>query len=70
MLLEELQIWYEKHPTTKKRGRDSIEQDLSRLVPGSVITLDDWELENDDDDDDDAGRAAGRAAGGDGGPGS
>jgi hypothetical protein len=49
-------------------------QDLSRLVPGSVINLDDWELENDDDDDDDdAGRAAGgagRAAGCDGGLGS
>jgi hypothetical protein len=28
----------------------SIEQDLSILVPDSVITLDDWELENDDVD--------------------
>jgi hypothetical protein len=45
--------WYAKHPTTKKRGSYSIEQDLSRLVPGSVITLDDRKLENDDDDDDD-----------------
>ena len=37
-------------------------QDLSILVPGSVINLDDWELENDDDDDDDdAGRAVGGA---------
>jgi hypothetical protein len=35
-------------------------QDLSRLVPGSVINLGDWELENDDDNDnDDAGSAAG-----------
>jgi hypothetical protein len=44
-------------------------QDLSRLVPGSVINLDggdsSWELENDyddnddDDDNDDAGRTAG-----------
>jgi hypothetical protein len=47
--------------TTKKRGINSIEQDLSRLVPGSVITLDDWELENDDD-----AAAAGSAAGSDG----
>ena len=69
MLLKELQIWYAKHLPAKKRGRDSIEQDLPRLVPGNVITLDDWEAENDDDDDD-AGRASGRAAGGDGGPGS
>ena len=68
LLLEELQIWYTKHPTTKKRGRDSIEQDLSRLVPGSVITLHDWELDNDEEDD--AGCAADRAAGVDGGPGS
>jgi lipase chaperone LimK len=68
-LLEELQIWYTKHPQAKKRGRNSIEQGLPRLVPGNVITLDDWELENDDDDDD-AGSASGRAAGGDGGPGS
>ena len=68
LLLEELQIWYAKHQPAKKRGRDSIEQDLPRLVPGNVITLDDWELENDDDDD--AGRASGRAAGGDGGSGS
>jgi hypothetical protein len=49
-------------------------QDLFRLVPGSVITLDDWELENSNDDDDyDDGNAAGgasRAAGGDGGHGS
>ncbi len=75
LLLEdsELRIWYAKHwhPTTEKCGRESIEQDLSRLVPGSVITLDDWELENDDDDDGDdySGRSAGRAgrvAGGDG----
>jgi hypothetical protein len=68
LLLEELQICYTKHPTTKKRGRESIEQDLSRLVPGSVITLDDWELG--DDGDGDVGSAAGSAAGrGDGGPG-
>jgi LmbE family N-acetylglucosaminyl deacetylase len=43
----------------------SIEQDLSelrsRLVPDSVITLDDWELENDDVDHDDAGSEAGCA---------
>jgi hypothetical protein len=38
--------------------KKSIEQDLSRLVPGSVIALNDRELENDDDDDDDAGRSA------------
>jgi hypothetical protein len=68
-LLEELQIWYTKPPPAKKRGRDSIEQGLPRLEPGNVITLDDWELENDDDDDV-AGRASGRAAGGDGGAGS
>jgi hypothetical protein len=67
--LEELQIWYTKHPPAKKRGSYSIEQGLPRLVPGNVITLDDWELENDDDDDD-AGSASSRAAGGDGGPGS
>jgi hypothetical protein len=41
---------------TKKHCSESIEQDLSRLVPGSVIALNDRELENDDDDD--AGRAA------------
>ncbi len=66
MLFEELLIWYAKHLTTKKCCSKSIETDLSRLIPGSVITLDDWELENDDDDHDDAGRAAGRAAGCDG----
>jgi hypothetical protein len=46
----ELRTWYAKHwhPTTKKCGRESIEQDLSRLVPGSVITLDrdEWELDS------------------------
>jgi hypothetical protein len=44
LLLEDLEllIWYGKHwhPTTKKCGRESIEhwQDLSRLMPRSVIT--------------------------------
>jgi hypothetical protein len=30
LLLEELKIWYTKHLPAKKRGRDSIEQDLPR----------------------------------------
>jgi hypothetical protein len=44
LLLEELLIWYAKHLTTKKRGSKSIELDLSRLMPGSVLTLYDLEL--------------------------
>jgi hypothetical protein len=47
-LLEELLIWYEKHQTTNKLGHKSIKHGLSRLVPGSVITLDDLELDDDD----------------------
>ena len=48
-LLEQLEIWYAKHLPRKKRGRESIEPDLSRLAPGSTISLDDWE-KNDSDD--------------------
>jgi hypothetical protein len=41
---------------------ESIEQDLSRLVPGSVITLDDWELDSKNDDDVDGDDYAARLA--------
>lgn len=34
---------------TKKRGRDSIKLDLSKLMPGNTISLDDW-LASDDED--------------------
>jgi hypothetical protein len=54
-LLEQLEIWYAKHHPSKKRGRESIEPDLSRLAPGSTISLDDWEQ----NDSDDAGGAGG-----------
>jgi hypothetical protein len=76
LLLEELLIWYAKHQTTPRNvaaNPSNRLQDLSRLVPGCIITLDDWELESDDDEDDDAGcvaGGAGRAAGDDGGLGS
>jgi hypothetical protein len=55
-----------RFPATKKHCSEleSIEQDLSRLVPGSVIALNDRELENDDDDDDEAASAGRRAASG------
>ena len=43
-----MKIWYGKHPPTKKRGHCSIEPDLSRLRPGSVISLDDWEMDDDE----------------------
>ena len=43
-----MKIWYGKHPPTKKRGHGSMEPDLSRLRPGSVITLDDWEMDDDE----------------------
>ena len=54
-LLEQLEIWYAKHLPRKKRGRESIEPDLSKLAPGSTISLDDWEQ----NDSDDAGGAGG-----------
>ena len=46
LLYDELKIWYGKHPTTKKRGHGSMEPDLSRMMPGSVITLDEWEIDD------------------------
>jgi hypothetical protein len=37
-----LLFWYGKNPTTKKRGCNSIEPDLYRLVPSSTISREDW----------------------------
>lgn len=63
-LLEQLQIWYGKHRSTKKRGRDSIEQDTSKFAPDTAVALDDWEQSSSSSDDEAAGAAAAGGAGG------
>ena len=37
-----------KHSTTNKRGHNCIKPDLSRLMPGCVISLDAWEMDDDE----------------------
>ena len=63
-LLEQLQIWYGKRQSTKKRGRDSIEPDLSKLAPDTAVALDDWEQSASSGDDEASGAGARRGAGG------
>lgn len=68
-LLHQLRIWYAKHSSTKKRGRESIEKDTSKIVPDTAIALDDWEANSSDDGDDGGAPAGGAPAGGAGGAG-